>query len=73
MLGDRKITATSAGEILEVSIVKGCPQGVVLSHLLCSLVVGKLTEGLKVNGSYTMGYTDDIAIPNNNKYLNTIS
>jgi len=69
MLGDRKITSTFTGEALEVSIAKGCPQGVVLSHLLCSLVVSKLTEGLKVNGRYT----DDIAIPNNKKYLNTIS
>jgi len=73
MLDDRKITATFAGETLEVSIAKDCPQGVVLSHLLCSLVVGKLTEGLNVNGCYTLSYTDDIAIPNSKKFLNTIS
>jgi hypothetical protein len=73
MLDDRKITATFAGETLEVSIAKDCPQGVVLSYLLCSLVVGKLTDGLNVNGCYTLGYTDDIAIPNSKKFLNTIS
>jgi hypothetical protein len=69
MLDDKKITATVAGETLEVSIVKGCPQGVVLSHILWSLVVGKLTEGLNVNSCYTMGYTDDTAIPNSKKLL----
>jgi hypothetical protein len=73
MLDDKKITATFAGETLEVSVAKGCPQGVVLSHILWSLVVGKLTEGLNVNGCYTLGYTDGIAIPNSKKFLNTIS
>lgn len=73
MLDDRKIIPTFAGKILEVTAAKGCPQGVVLSHMLWSLVVGKLTEGLNVNGCYTMGYTDDIAIPNSKKFLNTIS
>lgn len=68
MLDDRKITATFAGETLEVSVAKGGPQGIVLSHMLWSLVVGKLTEGLNVNGCYTLGYTDDIAIPNSKNF-----
>jgi hypothetical protein len=75
MLDDKKITATFAGETLEVSVAKGCPQEVVLSHVMWSLVVGKLT-GLNVNGCYTLGYTDDIAIPNSKnskKFLNPIS
>jgi len=56
-----------------VSVAKGCPQGVVLSHKLWSLVVGKLTKGLNVNGCYTLRYTEDIAIPNSKKILHTIS
>jgi hypothetical protein len=42
MLGSRKITATVAGETLEGSVARGCPQGGVLSPLLWSLVVDKL-------------------------------
>jgi hypothetical protein len=49
-LDDRKITATFAGETLEVSVAKGCPQGVVLLQLLWSLVVGELRGGLNENG-----------------------
>lgn len=35
MLNDRKITATFAGETLEVSVAKDCPQGVVLANICC--------------------------------------
>lgn len=35
--------------------------------------MGNLTEGLNVNDCYTLGYTDDIAIPNSKKSLKAIS
>jgi retron-type reverse transcriptase len=38
MLGKRKIIATLAGETLEGSVARGCPQGGVLLPLLWSLV-----------------------------------
>jgi hypothetical protein len=39
MLGGRKITAMLVAETLEGAVAKGYPQGGILSHLLCSLVV----------------------------------
>jgi hypothetical protein len=53
MLGSRKITATLAGETLEGSVARGCPQGSVLSPLLCSLVLDEVI-GLNGNGYYTL-------------------
>jgi len=34
MLGSRKITVTLAGETVEQSLAKGCPQGGILSPLV---------------------------------------
>jgi hypothetical protein len=73
MLGSRKITATLAGETLEGSVARGCPQGGVLSPLLWSLVVNELVEGLNGSGYYTLGYADDIAILIRGKFPNTVS
>jgi hypothetical protein len=39
MLGGRKIAALLIPETLEGAMAKGYPQGGILSHLLCSLVV----------------------------------
>jgi hypothetical protein len=62
MLGGRKMTATLAGETLERSIVRCCPQGGVFCHLCWGgLVVDELVRGLK-NNCCTMGCADDIAI-----------
>jgi retron-type reverse transcriptase len=44
MLSSRKITATLAGETLEGSEARGCPQGGVLSPQLWSLAVDELIE-----------------------------
>jgi hypothetical protein len=42
MLESRNIKATLSGETLGAAAVRGCPQGVVLSPLLWSLVVDDL-------------------------------
>jgi hypothetical protein len=73
MLGSRKITAMLAGENLEGSVARGCPQAGILLPLLWSLVVDKLIGGLNGNGYYTLGYADDIAIPIHGKFPNTVS
>jgi hypothetical protein len=73
MLGSRKITATLAGETLEGSVARGCPQGGVLSLLLWSLVVDELIGELNWNGYYTLGCADDIAIHIHRKFPNTVS
>jgi hypothetical protein len=46
MLGNRKITATLEGEILETSVATGCPHGGVSLPLPWSLVVDEFIEGL---------------------------
>jgi hypothetical protein len=73
MLHGRNITAMLAGEILDGSVARGCPQGGVLSPLLWSLVVDKLTGGLNGNGCYTLAYADDIAILIHRKFPHTVS
>jgi len=45
MFGNRSITATLAGANLEGSKARGCPQGGVLSPLLCNLLVDELKSG----------------------------
>jgi hypothetical protein len=73
MLGSSKITATLAGETLEGSVARGCPQGDILLPLLWSLVVDELIEGLNGNGYYTLGYAEHIAILICRKFPNTVS
>jgi hypothetical protein len=45
----------------------------VLSPLLWSLVVDDLLWGLNVDGYYTVGYAEDIAILTQEKFLTTVS
>jgi hypothetical protein len=72
MLGSKEIIATLAGETLEGSVARGCPQGGVLSPLLWSLVVDELIGGLNGNDYYSMGYADDIAVLIRRKFPNTV-
>jgi hypothetical protein len=62
-----------SGETLEASAARGCPQGGVLLPLLWSLVVDDDLWELNINGYYTVGYTDDIAVLFNGKFLLTVS
>jgi hypothetical protein len=71
-LENQNISATLSGEIHEVSVAKGCPQGGVLSLLLWSLVVDDFIWWLKNDGYYTVGYADDIAILINWKFPHTV-
>jgi hypothetical protein len=41
--------------------------------LLWNLIVDDLIQGLIVNGCYTLGYADDIAILIGGKFPNTVS
>jgi len=50
-----KLGATLRGKTLEGSVAKCCLQRGVLLPFLCYLVVDKVTEGLDVNGCYTLG------------------
>jgi hypothetical protein len=55
MVGSRKITATLAGETLEGSVARGCPQGGILLPLLWSLVVDELIGGPNGNAYFYTG------------------
>jgi len=50
-----KLIATLTEKTLEGSVAKCCQQRGILLPLLCYLVVNKVTEGLNVNGCYTLG------------------
>jgi hypothetical protein len=73
MLECRNIIATLSGDNLGASAVKGCPRGGVLLPLLWSLIVDDFLWELNLNGYYTVGYTDAIAILINGKFLQTVS
>jgi hypothetical protein len=73
MLKGRNIVSTLAGYTVRATVARGCPQGDVLSPLLCSLVVGDLIWELSKKGYYRVGYADDIAILINGKFPHTVS
>ncbi len=50
------------GEGVEVRIIKGCPQGGVLSTLLWRMVVDSLFLKLNAKGYTAQAYADDLAI-----------
>jgi len=50
-----ELRATLTAKTLEGSVAKCCLQRGILLPLLCYLVVDKVTEGLDVNGCYTLG------------------
>jgi hypothetical protein len=68
-----KCSHTLSGETLGAAVVRGCPQGGVLSPLLWSLVVDDLLWELNYRGYYTVGYPDDIAILINGIFPQTVS
>ena len=48
--------------ITTATVIKGCPQGGVLSPLLWNIVANTLIKKLNNKGFYTVGYADDINI-----------
>lgn len=60
------------GDSTKGVVIKGCPQGGVLSPLLWNLVVDNLLESLNNNGFTTFGYADDITITLTGKIESTL-
>jgi hypothetical protein len=58
---------------MRVAISRGCPQGGVLSPLLCCLVVNDLITRLSGSGVFIQGYADDICLLAVGKFPNTVS
>ncbi len=58
----RNVHLTYQGESVEARVVKGCPQGGVLSPLLWYMVVDSLLLKLNALGYTAQAYADDLAI-----------
>lgn len=71
MLRLRAVQVTVNGTT-RATVMKGCPQGGVLSPLLWNLVVDSLIKRLNHRGYHTVGYADDITIIINGSHINTI-
>jgi hypothetical protein len=69
--GQRDIV-TLGGLSRNVTTIKGCPQGGVLSLLLWCLVVDVLLTSFSEGGVYAQGHADDICILALRKFLNTM-
>jgi retron-type reverse transcriptase len=60
------------GSNLSAQVVRGCPQGDVLSPLLWNLVVDRLLVETNELGFSTFGYADDIVITIQGKFAHTV-
>ena len=60
------------GSSITAKVIKGCPQGGVLSPLLWNLVVDRLLTVTNYLGFNTFGYADDIVIIVQGKFAHTI-
>ena len=58
---------------MQVTSVRGCPQGGVLSHLLWNLTLDELLWDLNETGYYSIGFADDIAFIIRCKFASTVS
>ena len=72
MLVSRIITSELGGLPLERRVVRGTPQGGVMSPFLWSSVVNGLLLELEKKGMGVVAYADDVAIAVSSKYLDTI-
>jgi hypothetical protein len=72
MLDSRLVHAFFTGSSLAARVAGGCPQGGVLSPLLCNLVVDELLAGINDQGYCAMGYADDIVIIVQGKFTHTV-
>ena len=69
----RPNTAKLNGSFLGAAVSRGCPQGGVLSPLLCCLFVDELIARLNRDGVNTQCYADDICLLAVAKFPNTAS
>ena len=72
MLESRIISSSINSVTLSSTVVRGCPQGGVLSPLLWCLVLDGLLHTLNEEGAYAQGYADDIAIIVTGKFTSTV-
>lgn len=61
MLSGRSVQATVCGTNLSLGVTKGCPQGGILSPILCCMVVDSLLVKLNDSGVFAQGYSDDVS------------
>lgn len=62
MLSNREVRLEINGCVVQGSVVRGCPQGGVLSPILWNLVMDSLLVRLNDSGLYSLGYADDLLI-----------
>jgi hypothetical protein len=65
--------ANHGGSSKIVAVIRGCPQGGVLSPVLWCLVVNDLIARLNGGGIYNQGYVNDICLLLAGKFPNTVS
>ena len=73
MLSSRYIIYSLIGETIQVTSIRGCPQGGILSPLLWNLTMDDLLRDLNEAGYYSIGFADDIAIIIRGKFPSTVS
>jgi len=72
MLSQRAVNLQSGKHRLRGRVVRGCPQGGVLSPILWNITVDTLLQELDSRHIHTVGYADDIAVVVSGKFLSTI-
>jgi ribonuclease HI len=72
MLRQRGVYATLGDSKWEVRVMRGCPQGGILSPILWTLVVDSLLAKLNAESYYTQGYSDDGVILIVGKHLDVV-
>jgi len=72
MLSSRAISINVEDITVRALVMKGCPQGGVLSPYLWNIVLDTLINHLNNNGFYTIAYADDIVILLTGKFVNTL-
>jgi len=72
MLEGRLVHTSLMGSSITAEVIRGCPQGGVLSRLLWNLVVDRLLNVTNDLGFSTFGYADDIVIIVQGKFAHTV-
>jgi retron-type reverse transcriptase len=72
MLEGRLVHTSLMGSSITAEVIRGCPQGGVLSPLLRNIVVDRLLTATNDLGFSTFGYADDIIIIVQGKFAYTV-